>query len=89
MSDFVTAFNDVKGVMNPSDVAKISEAIDKFNKTDDSGNTLDAARAIGDAFKAATTDGPTSTANDANAAIKAIDAALETIASNRATMGLH
>ncbi|PES20952.1 flagellin [Bacillus anthracis] len=87
MSDFVTAFNDVKGVMNPSDVAKISEAIDKFNKTDDSGNTLDAARAIGDAFKAATTDGPTSTANDANAAIKAIDAALETIASNRATMG--
>lgn len=87
MTDFVNAFNDVKGAMNPSDVAKISEAIDKFNKTDDSGNTLDAARAIGDAFKAATTDGPTSTANDANAAIKAIDAALETIASNRATMG--
>ncbi|EJR37940.1 flagellin [Bacillus mycoides] len=87
MQDFSDAFNAVKHGMNKSDVAKIESAIDNFNKMDGSGNTLDAARAIGDAFKAATTDGPTSTANDANAAIKAIDAALETIASNRATMG--
>ncbi|MDA1598977.1 flagellin [Bacillus cereus] len=87
MDQFSAAFNAVKGGMNKSDVAKIESAIDNFNKMDGSGNTLEAARAIGDAFKAATTDGPTSTANDANAAIKAIDAALETIASNRATMG--
>ncbi|WP_395761421.1 flagellin [Bacillus sp. 3G2] len=87
MDQFSAAFNEVKGGMNKSDVAKIESAIDNFNKMDGSGNTLEAARAIGDAFKAATTDGPTSTANDANAAIKAIDAALETIASNRATMG--
>ncbi|WP_242299656.1 flagellin [Bacillus cereus group sp. BfR-BA-01448] len=87
MTSFVDAFNAVKGSMNKADVTKISDAIDRFSKTDDSGNTLEAARAIGDAFKAATTNGPTSTANDANAAIKAIDAALETIASNRATMG--
>lgn len=87
MDQFSAAFNAVKGGMNKSDVAKIESAIDNFNKMDGSGNTLEAARAIGDAFKAATTDGPTSTANDANAAIKAIDAALETIASNRATLG--
>ncbi|MCU5221274.1 flagellin N-terminal helical domain-containing protein [Bacillus tropicus] len=87
MNTFVNAFNAVKGSMNKADVTKIEDAIDRFNKTDNSGNTLEAARTIGDAFTAATTDGPTSTANDANAAIKAIDAALETIASNRATLG--
>ncbi|HDR8183265.1 TPA: flagellin [Bacillus thuringiensis] len=87
MTAFVAAFDKVKGSMNSSDVTKISDAIDRFSKTDDSGNTLEAARAIGDAFKAATTNGKTSTATDANSAIKAIDEALETIASNRATMG--
>ncbi|AAU18717.1 flagellin [Bacillus anthracis] len=87
MKDFVAAFDKVKGSMNSSDVTKISDAIDRFSKTDDSGNTLEAARAIGDAFKAATTNGKTSTATDANSAIKAIDEALETIASNRATLG--
>ncbi|RKF51561.1 flagellin [Bacillus wiedmannii] len=87
MKAFVAAFDKVKSSMNSSDVTKISDAIDRFSKTDDSGNTLEAARAIGDAFKAATTDGKTSTATDANSAIKAIDEALETIASNRATMG--
>ncbi|HDR4592325.1 flagellin [Bacillus cereus] len=87
MNTFVNAFNAVKGSMNKADVTKIEDAIDRFNKTDNSGNTLEAARTIGDAFTAATTDGPTSTANDANAAIKAIDEALETIASNRATLG--
>ncbi|OTW85766.1 flagellin [Bacillus thuringiensis serovar cameroun] len=87
MQSFVTSFDKVKGSMNSSDVAKISDAIDRFSKTDDSGNTLEAARAIGDAFTAATTNGKTSTATDANSAIKAIDEALETIASNRATLG--
>ncbi|AXR16189.1 flagellin [Bacillus thuringiensis] len=87
MKAFVAEFDKVKGSMNSSDVTRISDAIDRFSKTDDSGNTLEAARAIGDAFKAATTDGKTSTATDANSAIKAIDEALETIASNRATLG--
>ncbi|MED2840381.1 flagellin [Bacillus wiedmannii] len=85
---FADEFNKVKGGMSQEAATKIASAIDNFNKIDGSGNTLEAARAIGEAFKSATTTTPTSsTAGDASAAIKAIDAALETIASNRATLG--
>ncbi|GAB6414423.1 TPA: flagellin [Bacillus anthracis] len=85
---FTTEFNKVKGGMSQEAASKIATAIDNFNKVDGTGNTLEAARAIGEAFKAATTTTPnTTTAGDASAAIKAIDAALETIASNRATLG--
>ncbi|TBX59258.1 flagellin [Bacillus mycoides] len=85
---FTDEFNNVRGGMSQEAATKIATAIDNFNKIDGSGNTLEAARAIGEAFKAATTTTPTSsTAGDASAAIKAIDSALETIASNRATLG--
>ncbi|MGH0509155.1 flagellin [Bacillus paranthracis] len=91
MDTFVTNFNAVKGAMNQDDVEKISAAIDSFRKTDGSGNTLEAARAIGNMFNAAingnSTSGATGGTGNASAAVKAIDAALETIASNRATLG--
>ncbi|CAM3870914.1 flagellin [Bacillus luti] len=91
MNTFVTTFNAVKGAMNQDDVAKISTAIDNFQKVDGSGNTLEAARAIGAMFKAAiegnSTSGATGGTGNASAAVKAIDAALETLASNRATLG--
>ncbi|NWK70443.1 flagellin [Bacillus paramycoides] len=85
---FTDQFNKVRGGMSQEASTKIADAINNFNKVDGSGNTLEAARAIGEAFKSATTTTPnSSTAGDASAAIKAIDAALETIASNRATLG--
>ncbi|QWI59860.1 flagellin [Bacillus mycoides] len=91
MKSFVTSFDAIKSVMNKDDVAKISAAIDNFNKVDGSGNTLEAAREIGAMFTASITGKSTSSANagtgNASAAVKAIDAALETIASNRATLG--
>ncbi|WP_163262669.1 flagellin [Bacillus paranthracis] len=87
MKNFVTEFDKVKRGMNKEDVAKISEAIDNYNKVDGSGKSLEAARAIGDAFKSATSSKPSSATGNANAAIQAIDKALETIASNRATLG--
>ncbi|MEG7966277.1 flagellin N-terminal helical domain-containing protein [Bacillus cereus group sp. Sample30] len=91
MDTFVTAFDQIKGAMNKDDVAKISEAIDSFRKTDGTGNTLDAARAIGamvtSALEGKSTGGTTAGTGNASAAVKAIDAALEAIASNRATLG--
>lgn len=91
MDTFVTAFDQIKGAMNKDDVAKISEAIDSFRKTDGTGNTLEAARAIGAMVTAAldgkSTGGTTTGTGNASAAVKAIDAALESIASNRATLG--
>ncbi|QWH03793.1 flagellin [Bacillus mycoides] len=87
VKNFTDDFNAIKAGLNKDDVEKITAAIDKFNKFDGSGNSLEAARAIGDAFKAATTANPTATSGNASTAIEAIDAALETIASNRATLG--
>ncbi|PDZ69739.1 flagellin [Bacillus cereus] len=87
MKNFVDEFDKVKRGMNKEDVAKISEAIDNYNKNDGSGKSLDAARAIGDMFKAATSSTTGTPAGNANLAIKAIDEALEKIASNRATLG--
>ncbi|MDQ7232805.1 flagellin [Bacillus pacificus] len=91
MKTFVTSFDAIKSVMNKDDVAKISAAIDNFNKVDGSGNTLEAAREIGAMFTASITGksngSATAGTGNASAAVKAIDAALETIASNRATLG--
>ncbi len=91
MKAFVTSFDAIKSVMNKDDVAKISAAIDNFNKVDGSGNTLEAAREIGAMFTTSITGKSTGSATagtgNASAAVKAIDAALETIASNRATLG--
>ncbi|MDJ1476853.1 flagellin [Bacillus sp. LS15-K4] len=83
VNNFVTEFNKIKGGLNKEDVAKISDAIDKFQKADGSGNTLENAQAIGTAFAQAAAG----TSYNASNAIKSIDAALETIASNRATLG--
>ncbi|WP_074610721.1 flagellin [Bacillus cereus group sp. BfR-BA-01350] len=87
MKNFVAEFDKVKRGMNKEDVAKISEAIDNYNKVDGSGKSLTAARAIGDMFKAATSSAAETPTGNANLAIKAIDEALEKIASNRATLG--
>ncbi|MEI2315617.1 flagellin [Bacillus paramobilis] len=87
VAEFITNFDNVKRGMNKEDVAKISEAIDNYNKVDGSGKSLTAARAIGDMFKAATSSASETSAGNANLAIKAIDEALEKIASNRATLG--
>ncbi|MDA2734209.1 flagellin [Bacillus cereus group sp. Bc015] len=91
MDAFVDKFTAIKGAMNKDDVAKISAAIDNFQKVDGSGNTLEAAREIGAMFTAAvagkSTSSTTGGTGNASAAVKAIDAALEAIASNRATLG--
>ena len=77
--------------MNKDDVEKIEAAIDNYSKVDGSGKTVENARAIGAMFLAAvegkSTSGTTAGTGNASAAVKAIDAALETIASNRATLG--
>lgn len=91
MKSFVTEFDKVKHAMNEDDVQKISAAIDNFNKVDGSGKTVGNAREVGAMFTAAlagkSTSGTTAGIGNASAAVKAIDAALETIASNRATLG--
>ncbi|MGH0512739.1 flagellin [Bacillus cereus] len=87
VKSFTDAFNKVKGGMGKEAATKIADAIDRFNKVDGSGNSLEAAQAIGKAFSDATTATPTSTTGDPSAAIKSIDEALEKIASNRATLG--
>ncbi|MBL3822500.1 flagellin [Bacillus sp. BSL6] len=87
VKSFTDEFNKIKGGMSKEAATKIADAIDRFNKVDGSGNSLEAAQAIGKAFLDATTATPTSTTGDPSAAIKAIDEALEKIASNRATLG--
>ncbi|AJG60552.1 flagellin N-terminal helical domain-containing protein [Bacillus cereus] len=91
MKLFVTEFDKVKHAMNEDDVQKISAAIDNFNKVDGSGKTVENAREVGAMFTAAlagkSTSGTTAGTGNASAAVKAIDAALESIASNRATLG--
>lgn len=91
MKLFVAEFDKVKHAMNEDDVQKISAAIDNFNKVDGSGKTVENAREVGAMFTAAlegkSTSGTTAGTGNASAAVKAIDAALESIASNRATLG--
>lgn len=88
---FATKFDGIKHAMNKEDVEKIEAAIDTFNKADGTGKTVENARAIGTLFTAAldgkSTSGTTAGTGNASAAVKAIDAALEAIASNRATLG--
>ncbi|MDA1884261.1 flagellin N-terminal helical domain-containing protein [Bacillus cereus group sp. BY105LC] len=91
MDLFVAQFDTVKHAMSADDVEKISAAIDNFNKVDGSGKTVENARAVGAMFSAAlagkSTSSTTGGTGNASAAVKAIDAALEAIASNRATLG--
>lgn len=81
---FKTDFDKIKGGLNAQDAAKVTAALDKFNKADGSGNTLENAQEIGKVFAEVAAGSTKSNASDA---IKSIDKALETIASNRATLG--
>ncbi|QHV41907.1 flagellin [Bacillus cereus] len=81
---FKDDFDKIKGGLNAQDAAKVTAALDKFNKADGSGNTLENAQEIGKVFKEVAAGSTKSNASDA---IKSIDKALETIASNRATLG--
>lgn len=91
LASFIGDFKNIKHAMNKDDVEKIEAAIDNYSKVDGSGNTVENARAIGAMFLAAidgkSTSGTTAGTGNASAAVKAIDAALETLASNRATLG--
>ncbi|MGH0677816.1 flagellin [Bacillus luti] len=91
LTAFIGDFKNIKHAMNKDDVEKIEAAIDNYSKVDGSGNTVENARAIGAMFLAAidgkSTSGSTAGTGNASAAVKAIDAALETLASNRATLG--
>ncbi|HDR6285092.1 flagellin [Bacillus cereus] len=85
VDNFKDAFDKVKGLMDKKDVATIEGKIKEYT----GAPALDKAQAIGTEFKAnmikegeITTEGP-----NASAAIKSIDAALKTIADNRATLG--
>ncbi|MCU5066663.1 flagellin N-terminal helical domain-containing protein [Bacillus pacificus] len=83
VNNFAGKFNLIKGGMSSEDVTKITAAINNFQKSDGSGNTLENAQAIGTLF-AQTAAG---TSYNASNAIKAIDAALTKVADNRATLG--
>ncbi|MDA2243107.1 flagellin [Bacillus cereus] len=85
VDNFKQAFDKVKGLMDKTDVTAIEGKIKDYTTAPD----LTKAQAIGTEFKATMikegdikTDGP-----NASAAIKSIDAALKTIADNRATLG--
>ncbi|EOP92174.1 flagellin [Bacillus sp. AC79A.1] len=84
VDNFKKDFDLIKGGLNPQDAAKVTAALDKFNKADGSGNTLENAQEIGKVFAEVAAGSTKSNASDA---IKSIDKALETIASNRATLG--
>ncbi|EJR60069.1 hypothetical protein IIO_03428 [Bacillus cereus VD115] len=86
VDDFKTNFEKVKGFMSDTDVKAVEDSIKAYEEAPD----LAKAQAIGTTFKPATMIKPgdiTKSAPNASAAIKSIDAALDTIASNRATLG--
>ena len=75
--------------MNDSDIKTVQTEIEKF---DAAAPALDKAKGMGTAFTSAMdpkagTITKAATRQNASDAIKSIDAALETIASNRATLG--
>lgn len=83
VDDFKQAFDKVKGLMNDSAVRTIEEKFANFEKDKSLAN----AKEIGTAFTAPTAGNITKSEQNASGAIKSIDAALEKIASNRATLG--
>ncbi|MEB8803204.1 MULTISPECIES: flagellin N-terminal helical domain-containing protein [Bacillus cereus group] len=83
---FKETFEKVKGFMNDTDVKKVQDKIDAF----EASKSVTTAQAIGTAFDDAAmlkAGEVTKKSSNASAAIKSIDSALETIASNRATLG--
>lgn len=86
VDDFKTKFEKVKGFMSDTDVKAVEAKIKAYEEAPD----LTKAQTIGTTFAPATMIKPgdiTKSAPNASAAIKSIDAALDTIASNRATLG--
>ncbi|MGA4498074.1 flagellin [Bacillus bombysepticus] len=86
VDDFKTKFEKVKGFMSDTDVKAVEDKIKAYEEAPD----LTKAQAIGTTFKPDTMIKPgdiTKSGPNASAAIKSIDAALDTIASNRATLG--
>lgn len=86
VDDFKTKFEKVKGFMSDTDVKAVEEKIKAYEEAPD----LTKAKAIGTTFTPDTMikEGDiTKSGPNASAAIKSIDSALDTIASNRATLG--
>lgn len=86
VDNFKTAFEKVKGFMNDSDVKAVEDKIKDYEAAPDLGT----AKAIGTTFVPATmikAGDITKKLPNASDAIKSIDTALDTIASNRATLG--
>ena len=83
VDNFKTAFDKVKGLMSDTAVKAVTDAIKTYETT----NNLANAKAIGTAYTAPTAGTITKKVPNANEAIASIDAALEGIASNRATLG--
>ncbi|HDX9627961.1 TPA: flagellin [Bacillus cereus] len=83
VADFKQAFDKVKGLMSDSAVAAMETKFANFEKDKSLAN----AKEIGTTFTAPTAGTITKSEQNASGAIKSIDAALEKIASNRATLG--
>ncbi|RWS42992.1 flagellin [Bacillus mycoides] len=86
VDNFKTAFEKVKGFMKDSDVTLVEDKITTYEGAPD----ITKAQAIGTTYKPATmvvAGDITKKLPNASDAVKSIDAALETIASNRATLG--
>ncbi|HDR4864100.1 TPA: flagellin [Bacillus cereus] len=86
VDDFKTKFEKVKGFMSDTNVKAVEEKIKAYEEAPD----LAKAKAIGTTFTPDTMikEGDiTKSGPNASAAIKSIDSALDTIASNRATLG--
>ncbi|EJP95853.1 flagellin [Bacillus cereus] len=84
VDDFKAAFDKVdKNLMSDAAIKGITDAIAAYETTP----SRTTAQAIGTAYTAPTAGNITKSTPNASSAIKSIDAALETIASNRATLG--
>ncbi|HFK1546221.1 TPA: flagellin [Bacillus albus] len=86
VDDFKAAFEKVdKNLMSDAAITGIENAIKAYDAAGTKTVTL--AQAIGTAYTAPTAGNITKALPNASSSIKSIDAALETIASNRATLG--
>lgn len=84
VDNFKSAFDKVdKNLMNDAAIKDIKEKIEAYEAAPD----LAKAQAIGTAYTAPAAGNITKSSSNASDAIKSIDAALDTIASNRATLG--
>ncbi|WIG29124.1 flagellin [Bacillus toyonensis] len=84
VDDFKAAFEKVdKNLMSDAAIKGITDAISAYEATP----SRTTAQAIGAAYTAPTAGNITKATPNASSSIKSIDAALETIASNRATLG--